>query len=116
MDIQELQERAAEWNVAYKPKRKRTPEYTIAHITEELGEAVADWRADKIDRTFSKDRFGLDHPKGLGSEIADAIVLLVVFADMHDLDIADDIDVKLSYLEAKLEAKNVEEGYVPWHG
>lgn len=105
MNITKLQTRAATWNKAFKPKRKRTPEYTIAHATEEWGEMVKDWRAGKITETFSTDENGLDHPEGLGSELADVMIFCGIIADQHGIDLAASVATKMNYLESKLIAK-----------
>lgn len=102
MNLKKLQDRASTWNKAFKPKRKRTLEYTVAHMAEEFGEMIKDWRSGKIGRTFSRDKDGLSHPEGLGSEIADVVIFCAIFAEMNGLDLADDVALKLSYCEDRL--------------
>jgi NTP pyrophosphatase (non-canonical NTP hydrolase) len=114
--LKELQRRISEWNVAYKPKYKRTPAYTIAHMTEEFGEMAGEWRAGRISRTFGEDFFGLQHPEGLGSEIADVLGMTAAFADIMGLSAAEDTLIKLHYLEQKLaekQKKGAKRGRVP---
>lgn len=113
MNLTKLQERASTWNKAYKSKRKRTPEYTISHMLEELGEMAAEWRAGRIGRTYSVDHFGLQHPEGLGSEIADVAIFCGIFAEMNGLDLAEEVACKLSYLEQKLIAKTEAQASAP---
>lgn len=102
--LEELQRRLYEWSNEYHPKRKQKVPYLAMHLAEEAGEAVGCVRQGKISETFAKDVYGLKHPEGLGSELADTMgVCLQMFARAGvDLD---SVILKLEYLEAKLAAK-----------
>jgi NTP pyrophosphatase (non-canonical NTP hydrolase) len=99
-----FQFRAHEWCVQYRPPEERTVPYILAHTAEELGEVVKDWRKGKLKRKIGK-KAGVDHPEGMGSEIADVVIMCCILAEEMGFNLSDDIEVKMQSLEARLDHK-----------
>jgi NTP pyrophosphatase (non-canonical NTP hydrolase) len=99
-----FQFRAHEWCTDYRKPEERTPEYLLAHTAEELGEVVKDWRRGKLQRKIGK-KAGVEHPEGMGSEIADVVIMCAILAEEMGFDLGDDIEVKMRSLEARLDHK-----------
>jgi NTP pyrophosphatase (non-canonical NTP hydrolase) len=104
MNLSEIQGRGRHFRHNYFPAKKNKPDYLFKHLIEEIGEIAADLRDRNFDRSFvSKD--GLKHPEGIGSEIADGILLLVALGDELGLRVTEDVTLKLEYHESRLAAK-----------
>lgn len=93
----------------YRKPEERTPEYLLAHLTEELGEVVAAWRRGKLKRKIGR-KAGVDHPEGMGSEIADVVIMCAILAEEMGFDLQDDIEVKMRSLEDRLDHKRAKKG------
>lgn len=104
--LNELQRRLAEWSDEYHPKRKQKLSYLTMHLAEESGEVAGCVLQRKLKETFEKDHYGLKHPEGLGSELADTIGVCLQMFFRSGIDL-DSVILKLEYLEAKLRAKRL---------
>jgi len=103
-----LQYRAHTWCQQYRPPEERTPEYLLMHAAEELGEVIKELRRGKTKRRWGQ-KAGVDHPEGLGSEVADLVIMMSIFAEEMGLDLADDVEVKMKSLEERLAHKRSKE-------
>lgn len=102
--LSSLQYRAHNWCMQYRKPEERTPEYLLAHLTEELGEVVKDWRRGKLKRKIGK-KAGVDHPEGMGSEIADVVIMCAILSEEMGFDLGEDVELKMRSLEARLDHK-----------
>jgi NTP pyrophosphatase (non-canonical NTP hydrolase) len=108
INFSSLQYRAHNWCTQYRPPEERTPEYILMHATEELGEVVKCLRRKQFKRKWGK-KAGVPHPEGIGSEIADVVIMMAILAEELGLDGADDIEVKMKSLEDRLHNKLAKE-------
>jgi NTP pyrophosphatase (non-canonical NTP hydrolase) len=78
------------------------------HATEELGEVVKCLRRKQMKRRWGK-KAGVPHPEGIGSEIADVVIMMAILAEELGLDGAEDIEIKMKSLEDRLDHKLAKE-------
>lgn len=104
MNLVELQARSHHFRHSYFPDKRNKPDYLFKHLIEEIGEIAADLREKNFKQTFTT-KDGCRHPEGVGSEIADAILLLVALGDELGLRVNDDVTIKLGYHEQRLANK-----------
>lgn len=108
MQIRDLQKRAGEWSRAYKTKKERSRSFMFAHTHEEVSEAWKAWREGEKQTYFVeviKHGAILSKPEGLGPELADAAIMLALVAEEEDIDLDEEIRLKMIYLNDRLEAK-----------
>lgn len=98
------QKRVWDWCQSYRKKRERTPEFLFSHLTEEVGEAFKEWRRGNFDETVGT-KAGVDHPEGLGSELADVVLMIKIIAQECGVDLAAAEERKMISLEERLRHK-----------
>ena len=96
MEIKHLQKKEIEINKNWFEKLGVTPTKEIAmiHLTEELGELAYQVGNEKMKRA------PVDI-KNVGEEIADTMIILMVLADMYNLDLDKEIIEKIEEIKNK---------------
>lgn len=89
---------------SYRKKREQSVEFMFAHMTEEVGEAFKEWRKGNIEET-SGTKAGVDHPEGLGSELADIVIFANIIAEECRIDLDVAVETKMISLEERLRHK-----------
>lgn len=75
---------------------KRIPRL-LEWIEEERKEALTEWLNNGAISYYNQDSNGLDKPEGLGSELADIIMIVLDIAEGLDIDIQGEIAAKFLY-------------------
>ena len=101
MDIQELSRRIHKFQKERFPKygSELTSELMFAHLVEEVGEIAR--------QIFSKGSNMRDYnQKNLREEIAQAILDLLVLAELNEIDLEKEIERKISNMESRWKSGN----------